>query len=224
MDWTKSTDALKSSKNRHAGAIAGRSIRPGAFISWLPGKREERIYMKLNTIVENNHVKAYGFKALVDFASTSKNNANEVIVSALSPAVMAEMGIHQYYAPILTRGVVLNTANDVKNADLDLNLVTVIPAQVTDDLKKIIVSRHQGTINILKEMYPDAEVMSGNVMPDDIKGSFVTGTLPPHLIQYAGAYSAFVIKDFDYSKDGDLSGEELKQRSHICDPITVTIA
>lgn len=179
--------------------------------------------MKLNTIASTSRITAYGFKALLDFASTTKDNTGEIVVSALSPAVMAEMGIHQYYAPVLTRGAVFNTAEDVKNADLDLNLVTVTPCTVTDDLKKIIVSRHQGTINILKCMYPDAEVMSGNVTPDDIKGVFVAGTLPPHLIQYAGAYSAFVIKDFDYSKDRDLSGEELGRRSHICDPITVKI-
>ena len=31
MDWKKLKIVLKLSKNKHAGAIAGRSTRPGAF-------------------------------------------------------------------------------------------------------------------------------------------------------------------------------------------------
>ena len=178
---------------------------------------------KLNDIIKTSHVTAYGFKALVDLAETSKEAGENVIVSALSPAVMAERGFIEYYAPKLPRGSVFNTAKDVENADLDVNLVKVDKGNVKDCGRTLIVSRHPETIEILKEMYPEAEVLSGNVSPEDINGAFVAGTLPPFLIQYAGAYQAFTINDFDYTKDGDLKGEELKNRSHICDPIVVSI-
>ena len=39
---------MKNCENRHAGAIAGRSIRPGTFISQPPGKRGES--KKMNSI------------------------------------------------------------------------------------------------------------------------------------------------------------------------------
>lgn len=119
--------------------------------------------------------------------------------------------------------MVIHTAKDVEDADLDVNLAKVKKGNEKDCDRTLIVSRHPGTIEILKEMYPKAEVLSGNVSPEDIKGAFVAGTLPPFLIQYAGSYQAFVINDFDYTKDGDLKGDELKNRSHICDPIVVSI-
>ena len=39
MDWKKLKIVLKLSKNKHAGAIAGRSTRPGAF--YIPAPRDK---------------------------------------------------------------------------------------------------------------------------------------------------------------------------------------
>lgn len=157
--------------------------------------------------------------------SQSSGKGKNVIVSSLSPAVMAEQGVHMYYAPVLPRGAVFNTAEDVKNADLDVNFVRVFSGLEADRYaNKVIVSRHTGTIEMLREMYPDAVVLTGNIKPEDIEGAFVVGTLPPHLIQFAGSYQAVTIRDFDYAKDGDLTGEELKNRIHISAPIQVVVS
>lgn len=181
--------------------------------------------MKLNTIVKNNHVEGYGFKAIVDLSDLSASGdcgGDIAIVSSLSPAVMAEKGIFCYYAPVLPRGTVYHTAEELLSADLDVNVINVdkVDGNFEADL---IVSRHPGTTAILSDMYPDADIVTGNITPEDLDSKRVAGTLPPHLIQYCTGYRAAVIKDFDYSRDGDLSGEELKERFKLCDPIKVTI-
>jgi len=180
--------------------------------------------MKLNSLL-NEKVTAYGFAAFKGLEVHSNPEGTEVVISTLSPAIMADMGIYTYYAPVLPRNTVFNTPEEVMQADLDVNVVIVTdyPSWDNDLSNIVIVSRHQGTIDILKSMYPDAQVLSGNVTPDDIKGLHVIGTLPPHLIQYCKSYRAVTIKNFDYTKDGDLSGEELLQRIVISNPIRVQI-
>lgn len=179
--------------------------------------------LKLNNLKMCNNITAYGFKAFIDYAEQSQGEDN-IIVSTLSPAIMAEMGVTSYYAPVLPRGVILTTAEDVEQANLDVNLVTVFSGLSVECFNKvIIVSRHQGTINLLLDMYPDATVLSENVTPEDISDGFIIGTLPPHLISFCKSYSAVTISNFDYSKDGDLSGPDLFDRIKISNPITVEI-
>lgn len=182
--------------------------------------------MKLNELVKSNKVVAYGFPAFKGLEKQSNPEGTEVIISTLSPAVMADMGISVYYAPVLPRNTVFNTTDEVLAADLDVQLVTVLkyPSwDIVNQDKIIIVTRHQGTIDILKDMYPTATVLTGNVTAEDITGMHVIGVLPPHLIQYCQSFRAATIKDFDYSKDGDLSGQELLDRLIISEPIIVTI-
>lgn len=125
--------------------------------------------MKLNTIVKNNHVVGYGFKAIVDLSDLPASvdcKVDIAIVSSLSPAVMSEK-------------------------------------------RNLLLLR--------------ACIVTGNISPEELDSKRVAGTLPPHLIQYCAEYRAAVINDFDYSCDGDLTGEELKNRFKICDPITVVV-
>ena len=181
--------------------------------------------MKLNSLLTKK-VTAYGFAAFKGLEAHSNPEGTEVVISTLSPAIMADMGIYTYYAPVLPRNTVFNTPDEVIQADLDVQLVTVFNYPSWDLINHdniVIVSRHQGTIDILKSMYPSAQVLSGNVTPDDIDGLHVIGTLPPYLIQYCQSYRAVIIKDFDYAKDGDLSGDELKSRIIISNPINVII-
>jgi hypothetical protein len=182
--------------------------------------------MKLNNLVKNNKVVTYGFAAFKGLEAHSKPEGTEVVISTLSPAIMSDMGINVYYAPVLPRNTVFNTPDEVIQADLDVQLVTVFDHPSWDLINQdniVIVSRHQGTIDILKSMYPNAQVLSGNLTPDEIYGLHIIGTLPPHLIQYCQSYRAATIKDFDYAKDGDLSGDELKTRMIISNPINVVI-
>ncbi|WPB35074.1 hypothetical protein [[Clostridium] scindens] len=178
---------------------------------------------KLNKIARNCNIRAYGFQALKDFAENSSKYGRKEIISSLSPAVMAEMGIMEYYAPVFPRGSVYNTAEDLVNADLSVNKIVVQWEDKDENAEEIIVSRHNGTIEILRAMYPNATIYSGNINPEDIEGKFVAGTLPPHLIQYASAYQAVTINNFDYCHDGDLKGKELQERLHISSPISVLV-
>lgn len=179
--------------------------------------------LKLNELRAHNKITAYGFKAFVEFAAQSQGD-NEFVVSTLSPAIMADMGISTYYAPVLPRGLILNTADEVAQADLNVNHVTVYAGLDASHFDTIlIVSQHQGTIDLLLDKYPGAQVLSGNVTADDICKGFIVGTLPAHLVQYCQSYSAVTIDNFDYTVDRDLSGQELLDRIHISDPITVSI-
>lgn len=79
---------------------------------------------KLNELVKSNNVKGYGFKAIVNYCEINADkNGEEIVVSTLSPALMAEMGIKEYYAPVLPRNSVFNTSEDVEQADLEVNHV-----------------------------------------------------------------------------------------------------
>jgi len=181
--------------------------------------------MKLNELIKNNKILVFGFNAFQLLEGKSNPEGKEVIVSTLSPSIMHNMGISTYYTPVLPRNVVFNTPDEVIAADLDIQLVTVLSYPSWDMINTdniIIVSRHPGTVAILRDMYPDAPVLSA-VTPDDVKGRHVLGTLPPNLIQHCLSYRAVTIRDFDYSRDGDLTGQALLDRLIISEPIQVLI-
>lgn len=178
---------------------------------------------KLNTLVSNNSITVYGFEAFKGLESVSNQNGTPIIVSSLSPAIMLDMGICEFYAPVLPRGTVFNNVQEVLDADLTANLVQVKKvSDITAEDDVIIVSRHAGTINLLKEQYPHSVVLD-SITPDVITDKDVVGTLPAHLVQYARRYKAVTIKDFDYKIDGDLSGTELLERIVLTDTINVVI-
>ena len=181
--------------------------------------------IKLKSALELLKVKAMGFPAVKGLESYSKEEGSEVVVSTLPASVLAEQGITEYLAPRFERGQVFQTTEDMIAADIDLGAYKIVAdfdpkelRQLTLKKNTVIVSRHEGTIEILKGMYRNAEVFSGNVEPKDIEGKHVIGTLPPFLIASAGIYTPVTIKDFDYNVDGDLSGEELDERLVIGDP------
>lgn len=178
---------------------------------------------KLNELLASNKVVAYGFEAFKGLSERSNTEGEPIVVSTLSAAVMAGMGVNSYYAPVIARNTVYNTTDDVIQADLNVNLVRVeaVP-NVPDNAPVIIVSRHSGTVELLEEKYPNHITLS-EINPDMIKGKDVVGALPPHLIQYARSFRAVAIKDFDYKKEQDLSGDELKERMIFTDTVRVTV-
>ncbi|WP_050698694.1 CRISPR-associated protein Csx16 [Anaeromassilibacillus senegalensis] len=176
---------------------------------------------KLNEIAKTNHIVAYGFGAIVSFAALSNPGGPEIVVSTLSPSAMINMGVSDYYAPVFPRGAQYTTAADIANADLAVNHVSA--SRVPDATVNLIVSRHPGTIKVLRDCYPSASVLTGNVSPEDIRGRVVVGTLPPHLVAECRAYIAVTIDSFDHTKDGDLDGGELRRRMRIYDPVAVSI-
>lgn len=182
--------------------------------------------MKLNQLINEYDITAHGFAAFKTLEQHCNKSGLPAVLSTLSPAIMLSMGISIYYAPVLPRGMILNTSEEILAADLDVQQVEIVRYPSWDLVnhdKIVIVSRHQDTIDILKGMYPDAPILSENITAENIDRCHVIGTLPPHLIQYAQSYRAVTIDNFDYSKDGDVSGEELKSRIKISDPIQVDI-
>ena len=180
--------------------------------------------MKLNDLAASKHLIVYGFQALKDYGKTSSHEGSNEVLSSLSPAVMAEMDIYRYYAPVMARGTTYNSAEQIRAADLDVIQVTVRPAEDPDTSHALIVSGHAGTVEILRDRYPDAEIYMGNATPEMIAGRCVIGTLPPMLIQHCAVYIAVTIDGYDRTLDDDLTGYALLQRMHVSPPITVTIA
>lgn len=178
---------------------------------------------KLNDVIATCNVTAYGFPAFKALEGRSNPDGDPAIVSTLSAAVMADKGIETYYAPVIPRGTVFSDVDQVVEADLSVNQVHVSHvADVPQDTPVIIASRHPGTVELLQSMYPNHTVLA-SVTPDDIADKHVVGTLPPHLISCAASFRAVAIKDFDYAKDGDLSGQELKDRMVITRNVKVTV-
>ncbi|WP_144029304.1 CRISPR-associated protein Csx16 [Paenibacillus campinasensis] len=174
--------------------------------------------MKLSQLLATKKVVASGFAAIAGLSAFSRGR-EEVVLSSLAPSVLADQGVTEYYALQLPRGTVFNTPEDIIAADLDVQKYTIETVHSVEGMEHVIVSRHQGTINILLDKY-DLEA-NGNVYAsvtaEQIAGKHVIGTLPPQLISAAGAYTAVTIKNFDHTKDGDLSGQELRDRLIMAD-------
>lgn len=181
--------------------------------------------IKLKSVLELFKVEATGFPAVQGLEGYSQEEGSKVVVSTLPASVLVEQGITEYLAPRFERGQVFQTTEDMIAADIELGAYKIIAdfepkklRQLTLKKNTVIVSRHEGTVAILKDMYRNAEVFNGNVSSKDIEGKHVIGTLPPFLIASAGIYTPVTIKDFDYNVDGDLSGDELDERLIIGDP------
>ncbi|MDF1510859.1 CRISPR-associated protein Csx16 [Robertmurraya sp. DFI.2.37] len=179
--------------------------------------------MKLNQLLNDFKVVASGFPAFAGLGEHSKGE-NKVVLSTLSPNALLEQGIEKYYAPVIPRNSKFETTQDILDADLSVKQYIVYPVDehATACMDKIIVSRHRGTVDYIKDsMGIDWLPVFDSVTNDDIKDKHVIGTLPPHLVAECGAYSAISIKDFDYSKDSDLYGAELSQRILWHSPIAI---
>lgn len=179
--------------------------------------------MKLNNVINRRNLTVYGFPAFVGLTEKSNKDAYAAVLSTFPPATMLEMGISVYFAPVIPRNSRFCTPDEIVAADLDCNLVRVTKAdEIKPDDEVVIVSRHPGTVASLQGAYPNHVVMD-QITADDIKGKTVVGTLPPHLVQFAGRYQSVSIRDFDYTRDGDIAGEELEQRLVIGAPVTVEV-
>lgn len=176
--------------------------------------------MKIQELLATKKVNATGFAAIAALSEYSEGT-EEVILSSLPPAVLAAQGVTEYYALQIPRDSKFETAEKIIEANLPVRKYTIDQNVSANGLVVVIVSRHQGTIDILKQQYPSANVLD-QISTDDIAGKHVVGTLPPHLITAAGAYTSASIANFDYAKDGDLTGEELKERLIVAkNPIAV---
>lgn len=180
--------------------------------------------IKLNDLATTNVLApATGtFAAIAAYAAKyGQAEGGQKVVIATMAAAMAS-NIEEFYSPVLPRGLRLNTAEEVLKADLDAQRVRIEEAPDAGE-PEIIISGHVGTREVLMERFPWATVIEGNVSPDDIANKVVAGTLPPHLVSATAAYIAAQVIDFDYSKDGDLQGGELRERLVIRSAVRVTV-
>lgn len=184
--------------------------------------------MRIKDLLSVSKVVSSGFPAVEGLGEYSNKEGNEIVLSTLPASVLAEKGVELYVAPRFERGQVFETTEDIIEANIPIDAYRIVtdftPAELRSLTKRdntIIVSRHQGTIDILTTMYPTAKVFDGNVSADDIAGKHVIGTLPPFLITECGIYTPVTIKDFDYNKDGDIRGEELEDCLIIGDPFSL---
>lgn len=181
------------------------------------------IKMKLNTLLKKFSVNSTGFPAFAGLGEHSNEKGVDVMLSTLPAAVLASQGVTEYYAPVIPRDSKFMTTDDVLKADLDVQEYKIEHNVSWNGGagNTVIVSRHQGTIDYIKNNSgnADVQILDGNITAEDIQGKQVIGTLPPHLITECDAYIAVSIKDFDYAKDGDLQGEELRNRIVFNDPI-----
>lgn len=162
------------------------------------------------------------FAAVRDFVEKfSTNDGPKAVVGTLA-AALAE-NVDDFWSPVLPRGARFNTGEEVAEADLDVQYVRVEPL-VGDIVPDIIVSGHAGTMEGLREIFPQAEVVAGNVTAEAVTNKVVAGTLPPHLVAEAAGYIPATIRGFDYSRDGDLAGAELRERLVIGAPVRVTVS
>lgn len=132
---------------------------------------------------------------------------------------------------MIPRDSKFTTPQDVIVADLDVQQYKIDvlkePAELLDyanPLATIVVSRHKGTADYIQNdlNWWGTKVFDGNINVEDVKDKHVIGTLPPHLIAECDVYTAISVKDFDYTKDGDLAGNELKERIMVNKPIKLT--
>lgn len=178
--------------------------------------------MKLNDLLKENKIVAFGFPAVKDLVRfDNKDSDSTVILSTLSPTVLASHGINEYYRLELPRGKTFKNGLDIIKADINvykyrLTILEIYPWEMKNEF--VIVSRHKATVELLKKEFPylkNAQVFQ-RVQVDDIKGKYVYGTLPYHLISECALYVSVNVKDFDI-RDGDLKGEELKERIQIAE-------
>lgn len=179
--------------------------------------------MKLSKLLNDYKVVSSGFPAIAAIGEFSKGDVPAVL-SSLPAATLHSQGITEYYTLVLPRGTTFNTAEDIINADPEVKKYRVETVDATD-MPVAITTQHQATLDVLAELYPDAEIISQrnadgttrNLTPEDVKGKHVIGVLPPFLVAAAGAFTSASVTGYNAATDGDLSGDALKQRLQIAD-------
>lgn len=177
--------------------------------------------MKLSDLLNDYKVVSSGFPAIAALGDFSKGLVPAVL-SSLPAAVLYSQGVEEYFTLVLPRGTTFNTAEDIIDADPEVEGYWIETVD-TAGMPKAITTQHQATLDVLAEMYPDAEIISQrnadgttrNLTPEDVKGKHVIGVLPPFLVAAAGAFTSASIANYNAAADGDLSGDALRDRLSI---------
>jgi hypothetical protein len=169
--------------------------------------------VKLNYLVRRNWlVPIEGtFPALRDYAVRYYTHGPMLWLGTLSAALQAKT-IGAFFTPILPRGLKLTTAQDVWDADLDAGCLRV--DLVEYEAPNLIVSRHPATIKMLRERWPSATVLDGDVSVDQVRGKVVAGTLPPQLVTEVSSYRPVWVGQYDAIAESDVDDVERITMGH----------
>ena len=159
--------------------------------------------VKLNYLVTRNWlVPIEGtFPALRDYVVRYHSHGPMLWLGTLSAALQAKT-IGAFFTPILPRGLKLATAQEVWDADLDAGCLRV--DLVEYEAPDLIVSRHPATIKMLRERWPNAMVLDGDVSTAQVSGKVVAGTLPPQLVTEVSSYRPVWVDNYDATVDLDV--------------------
>lgn len=182
--------------------------------------------IKLKDFIEQHSIQIFGFPAFTELKQYSNQNSdNCAILSTLSPALMLEKGIQEYFYPIIPRNAIFDNAEDILKSNLELVYVKaeeIEEIQNTDSVT--IVSGHQETIEYLKKEFQNHEVFSQSIEKRDIEGKNVVGTLPANLAQYAKKYKPCIIENYNAAKENDVTEHEFETRFRLLKTIKITIS
>ena len=177
--------------------------------------------MKLNNLLKTNKVTVEGFPAFKQLEEFCNKEGKVVNLCTLPAELLLQQGITEYYAPVIPRGSIFNTAQEIMDADLDVKKyrITEVSEEEIEGKETIIVTRHWAAVNIAHELYPFVtKILLGNVTEEEVKGKNVVGVLPPFLVAKVNSYVAISIKDYN-ATEGDLSEKEIKDRLIVGKPI-----
>lgn len=151
------------------------------------------------------------FQALREYILEYRADGPWIRVGTLAAALQAKY-LGPFFAPVLPRGLKLATAQEVWDADLDAGCLRV--DLVEYEAPNLIVSRHPATIKMLRERWPSATVLDGNVSPEEVRGKVVAGTLPPQLVTETASYRPVWVGQYDAIAESDVDDVERITMGH----------
>ena len=112
--------------------------------------------MKLNNLLKTNKVTVEGFPAFKQLEEFCNKEGKVVNLCTLPAELLLQQGITEYYAPVIPRGSIFNTAQEIMDADLDVKKyrITEVSEEEIEGKETIIVTRHWAAVNIAHELYP----------------------------------------------------------------------
>ena len=177
--------------------------------------------MKLNELLKQYNVKVQSFPVFKKLEETSNKDGETINLCTLPAELLLQQGITEYYAPVIPRGSIFNTAQEIMDADLDVKKYRIVEVseEEMEGKETIIISRHWAAVDCAHELFPNVtKILLGDVTEEDVKGKNVVGVLPPFLVSKVNSYVAISIKDYN-ATEGDLSKEEAKERLIVGRPL-----
>ena len=126
--------------------------------------------MKLNELLKQYNVNIMSFPAFKGLEEFCNKEGKVVNLCTLPAELLLQQGITEYYAPVIPRGSMFKTAQEIMDADLDVKKYRIreVPKEETKGKETIIISRHWAAVDCAHELYPNVtKILLGNVTEED---------------------------------------------------------